>query len=159
MGWVGKPWTFTLPGQPISWNHAYKNIVRHGRRGAYSSRAKTPAAEAYQQAAVAIIKSAMPSGWKPKGQVRITFRLHLQREMDCDNAMKLIHDAIQTATKVNDKYFLPTVEEKSTRWGSKAKVVVTVEDLGSVSQAPRTSRTTRSRSSTSSRSNQSRRGS
>lgn len=151
-----RPWTFVLPGQPISWNHSYQIVTRRGRRGKYSTIAKTPAAEAYQQEAVLRIKSAVPSRWKPTGQVRTRFRLFLQRDIDCDNIMKLIHDALETATGVNDSNFLPTVEEKSTRWGKQARVEVTVEDLGSASQGPPTSRITRTRSSSSSASSPSR---
>lgn len=152
------PWSFTLPGQPLSWNRSYRIVTATNKQGrTYPTIAMTPAAKAYKAAAIYIIKSARPSRWKPKGQVRITFRLHLKREVDCDNVMKLIHDAIEEATGVDDKYYLPTVAEKSTRWGKNAKVEVTVEDLGSVSQAPRASRTTRSPSSTSSPTSRSRR--
>lgn len=153
-----KSWGFTLPGQPISWNRSYHIVQRRGRGGrSYGALAKTPEAVAYQNEAIYRIKRAKPAQWKPEGQVRVTFRLFLQREVDCDNVMKLIHDAIEKATGINDKYYLPTVAEKSTRWGKKARVEVIVEDLGSVSQAPRTSSTTRSRSSTSSATSPSRR--
>lgn len=126
-------WAFTLPGQPISWNRAFRIGYKHGKRGKYLSIIKTPAAEAYQAGAVLIIRSAKPSGWAPKGQVRIHYYLYLGRDMDCDNTMKLINDAIQEATGVDDMRFLLTVEEKSKGWGKKARVEVVVEDLGSPS--------------------------
>ena len=121
-------WGFTLPGQPPSWNTAYRIITKHGRRGGYQALGKTSEAKRYQIGAANIIRSAKPSRWKPIGQLRIHYWLYLARDMDCDNVLKLINDVIQTATGVDDKWFLPTVEEKTTGWGKKARVEVVIED-------------------------------
>ena len=39
---------------------------------------------------------------------------HLKRDIDCDNALKALNDAIAHALNVNDKAFLPSVEAKWT---------------------------------------------
>lgn len=127
---AGVKWGFRLPGQPISWNAAYRIGYQYGKRGRYLTLIKTPAAERYQDGAVLIIRSAKPSRWQPTGQVRVHFWIYLAKDMDCDNVLKLINDAIETATGVDDINYLPTVEEKSKGWGKNARVEVVIEDLG-----------------------------
>jgi Holliday junction resolvase RusA-like endonuclease len=84
----------------------------------------------YQEAAIIIIRSMKPRGWAPAGQVRLRYWFHLARDIDCDNAMKAIHDALQIATGVDDKRFLPCVMEKQIGLsGKEALVRVVVEDL------------------------------
>lgn len=130
-------WTFTLEGQPPSWNHSYTIVTKYrigtyGGRIPYSSLAKKQKVKDYQEAAIWIIKAAMPHDWKPKGLVRTKFRFYLARDIDCDNILKAVHDALATAIRVDDKMFLPCVIKKETGWPKKhAKVEVIVEDLGS----------------------------
>ena len=143
-------WRFSLPGQPLSWNRAYRIGYQYGKRGRYMTLIKTAEAERFQDEAVLIIRSAKPSGWEPKGQVRIHYWLYLARAIDSDNVLKLINDAIQTATGIDDKYYLPTVEEKTKGWGKKARVEVVVEDLASHSAGRPGSTATLNRSSSSS---------
>ena len=64
-------WSFTLPGQPPSWNDTYHIVKRKGKRGEYMSLAKKQDVLDYQAKAVLVIRSAKPSGWAPLGQVRI----------------------------------------------------------------------------------------
>ena len=36
-------WSFTVPGQPVSWNHAYKPVNRRAKDGrTFRGQAKTP---------------------------------------------------------------------------------------------------------------------
>ena len=108
-------WSFTLWGPPLSVNHIYEPARKTSRRGReYMGRKLTAVAQKYRDDAQLIIGSARPSHWAPEGQVRILWDLYLARDMDCDNAMKLVHDAIQLATGVNDARFLPCVMSKTT---------------------------------------------
>jgi len=144
-------WSFTLPGQPPSWNDTYHIVKRKGKRGEYMSLAKKQDVLDYQAKAVLVIRSAKPSGWAPLGQVRIGYRFLLASDIDCDNMMKAIHDAIQVATGVNDRRFLPCVESKVTGLTPReAQVEVSVEDHAWPSAAPPDSPSTLSPSSTSS---------
>ena len=63
------------------------------------------------------------SKWRPgKGQLVVEWRLLLTDDVDSDNAMKLVHDALASALKVNDKRFLPRVISK--RIGQERDMVV-----------------------------------
>lgn len=107
-------WSFTLWGAPLSVNHIYEPARKYDRRGrGYTGRKLTDIAEQYRNDARLVIGSARPSHWSPQGQIRILWDLYLARDMDCDNAMKLVHDAIQLATGVNDARFLPCVMTKT----------------------------------------------
>jgi hypothetical protein len=100
---------------------------------------KEPVLE-YQAGARLIVRSRMPSRWKPKGeQIRIIYWLYLSHDMDCDNVMKAIHDVIEAATGVNDMRYLPCVMEKRIVPKGREKVVVVVsDDLESLSVVHRT---------------------
>ena len=108
-----------IPGQPPSVNHMYE-------RG-YKKIRKTDGAEAYQAAATYIVRTTRPSGWRhTDGYIRLTYDLHLQRDMDCDNILKALNDAIAVGLDVNDKWFLPCVRSKE--FGIKnPSVTVTVD--------------------------------
>lgn len=110
-------WGFTIEGQPVSWNKAYKIGVlsRPGGRGKYRTIIKTDDAVAYTHGVAKIASTARPSGWSPSGLVVIEFRLFLGRVVDSDNVMKLVDDGIQMGTGVDDKWFLPRVMHKE--WG------------------------------------------
>jgi Holliday junction resolvase RusA-like endonuclease len=151
-------WAVTVWGQPPTTNKMYsakmRSMWRDGVRFNVPQMVKNPKVEKYQTDAVRQIQSAKPSRWKPDGFVRLTFRLYLARNIDADNTLKALTDAIQIAIGVNDSWFLPCVESKE--WGLSprdARVEIEVEDIpGSPSQGPVPSRTgPLSRSSTSSR--------
>lgn len=122
-------WTVTIPGQPPSTNHMYK-IGRGFRRGgiAYPKMVKAEGVEEYQQTAAMLVRLARPSGWKwDGGLLRLSYRFHLIDNVDCDNLLKALNDAIADALDINDRWFLPCVESKT--WGNKgaqARVEVTI---------------------------------
>lgn len=136
-------WQFTLRGQPPSVNHSYTIITKYrynarGQKVPYSSLALKEAVRDYQDAAIYVIRPAKPSGWKPKGFVRTYFWFYLNRDADCDNVMKSIHDAMKKATGVDDDIYLPVAMEKSTGWKkAQARVEVVVEDPASPLSVPR----------------------
>jgi Holliday junction resolvase RusA-like endonuclease len=132
---VSKPWGFTLRGQPPSWNASYhitkaERTRNDGSRYEYSTLSKRQKIVDYQNDAVLVIRTAKPSRWAPEGQIRVKWRIFLSRNIDCDNVMKAIHDAIEKATGVNDSAFLPCVESKV--WGihpSEARIEITLEEI------------------------------
>lgn len=99
-----------VEGQPPSVNHLY--AVRRNRRTGAPFISKAPGVEAYQLVATTRARQARPAGWEATGQVRIFYRFYLKRDIDCDNALKALNDAIAAALNINDKAFLPCVEEK-----------------------------------------------
>lgn len=131
--------TFTVPGQPMSWNRSYRQrVVRvkdkfgnlvHDERGRVKARSgmfKTKEAEIYQDTVRWMAKTAKPSGFAPEAVI-IAYDFMLARDIDCDNVMKMINDAIAEAIGLNDRYFYPVVLSKST--GSKnPSVLVNVYD-------------------------------
>jgi Holliday junction resolvase RusA-like endonuclease len=122
-------WGFTLPGQPPTVNHLYEPAWKTDRGGRqYKGKILAPAAAKYRDDAILIIRSAKPSGWAPPGQVAITWWFHLSNDIDCDNAMKVIHDAIQSATGIDDKRFLPCVAMKEIGV-PKPSVVIRLESM------------------------------
>lgn len=101
-------WSVTIPGDPPSGNHANK-IGRGFRRGGVSfpKIVKTAEAEAYQQGAALLVRTAKPSGWTGGGaQIRLTYRAFLSRDIDCDNISKVVGDAIKGAINIDDSFFL-----------------------------------------------------
>lgn len=120
-------WSFTVEGQPVSWNAAYRiglinrtgrgGRLRLGRGGEVIERRtiiKTDEAKAYTELAAWRAKAACPPGWRPTGLVVIEFTYYLGADIDCDNVMKLIDDGIEDATGVNDRWFLPRAMWKTT---------------------------------------------
>lgn len=98
-------WQVRIPGQPPSVNHMYERGYRKIR--------KSPGAEAYQAAATLIVRTSRPSGWTyESGFVRLVYDLHLKRDIDCDNILKALNDAIAVGLGMNDRYFLPCVRSK-----------------------------------------------
>ena len=131
-------WSFTLWGQPPSINDLYVIANRRDRRGRpYKGIGKNPDAQRYHNEAIPIIRTAKPSRWMPVGQVRLRIRLFLLKDIDADNTLKVLSDAIQAATGINDKVFLPCIESKTTGLTLReARVEVVVEELGSTSPSP-----------------------
>lgn len=121
----------TLPGPPPTVNHSYK-IVRVPRKdggGLVSKLAKADGIETYQTGVTLITKTARPSGWVPGERIRLRYWFWLTKDVDCDNALKAINDAIATGLGVNDKIFLPCVQEKTVNKGIDPHVIVEIENI------------------------------
>lgn len=131
--------TFMIPGQPISWNRSYRTrtigvkdkygqavLAASGRPKIRSAQYKTKDAEDYQQGVMLVAMAAKPSGFVPD-QVIVAYDFVLARDIDCDNVMKMINDALSRALRLDDRHFFPVVRSKIT--GSKnPSVTVTVFD-------------------------------
>lgn len=124
-------WSFVLPGQPPSLNDLYEIGWRNDKRGRrYKGIVKNEDARRYHDDAIPQIRVAKPSRWVPAGQVRLRIRLFLANDIDADNTLKVLSDAIQAATGINDKVFLPCIESKVIGLPPRdARVEVDVEDL------------------------------
>ena len=104
-------WSAEIPGPPPSVNHSYHPVKTRGGKLRF---AKHKDVVDYQTAAMLIVRSACPSNWSaPPGYFRIHYSFYLRRDIDCDNAMKALNDAIAAALNVDDKRFLPCVKWKS----------------------------------------------
>jgi Holliday junction resolvase RusA-like endonuclease len=120
--------TFTayIPGEPPSWNASYR-ITRQrvkdrfgqpvlrddGAPKSFHTLSKTRAVLQYQEAALMILRSAKPSGFKPVGQIIVAYEFDLRRDKDADNLLKALNDALERALGVNDKLFLPVTLRKT----------------------------------------------
>lgn len=104
---------FVIDGQPPSWNSSYRIVrVPHRGGGSHQQLAKTEVAEQYQMWLVSpAARRAKPLRWKPQGQVRVMYWIRLKHRMDADNALKLINDGVAHGLEVDDKLFLPCVQE------------------------------------------------
>ena len=110
-------WRMTLPGPPPTVNHSYRivKVPRKGGGGLVSTLAKARGIEAYQAGVTYIAKVAKPRGWEPAEKIRLRYWFYLTREIDCDNALKAINDAIALAIRPDaspvkrDRGFLPCV--------------------------------------------------
>lgn len=115
--------SFSVPGQPPSTNHIYIRV-----RGQYGKMTKAPGVEAYQTDVALICRTAKPSGFDPKGKIRVRYTFHLNRDADADNLLKMLNDALAAALGVNDRWFLPCVVDKTS--GNKNPwTEVEIEDL------------------------------
>lgn len=125
-------WRFEIPGQPPTWNDSYK-IVKRYRAGKvpFHTLAKKDKVIKWQEDATLIIRSAKPSRWKPEWHIRVYYWFYLSKDMDCDNMLKAVNDAIEMATGVDDKRYLPCVVMKEIVPKKDAKIKVTVADPGS----------------------------
>jgi hypothetical protein len=133
-------WSVTIPGQPISWDAAYRTMklpVRRrtgpvlnedGSQRMIHRPGKTDEAAQYQRDAQLVIQAAAPSGWAPQGQVRMVVDLYLSHDMDDDNALKLVRDAVQKATGVDDIRFLSCTRKKEIVSERDARIVLTFVD-------------------------------
>jgi Holliday junction resolvase RusA-like endonuclease len=144
-------WGFTIPGQPPSWNHSYQITKRYTRGSVpYSTLSKKEVVVDYQRSARLIIRSARPSGWGPEGMVRVYYTFWLARDIDCDNILKAVNDALASAIGCDDSVFLPCVIWKTIGVPkTEARIEVAVEDRASPSLGPPTWSTIPSPSSTS----------
>jgi hypothetical protein len=124
---VGADWGFVVPGQPVSWNQGYEigRVARTGGGGRLRlgsdgrpiearTIVKTGLAKAYTEEVVLRARAAAPRGWWDGGLVVIELYYFLGRDIDCDNVMKFVDDGIETATGVNDRWFLTRAMWKTT---------------------------------------------
>lgn len=74
---------------------------------------KTDEANLYQSQLTMVARAAKPSDFQPKGQIIVAYDMLLARDLDADNVMKAVHDALAVALGVNDKLFLPVVLMKT----------------------------------------------
>lgn len=131
--------TFTVPGQPMSWNRSYRNrmmvvrdrlgvpvISKHGKPVQRATQYKTEEAKAWQDGVKLICRAAKPSDFNPT-QIIVAYDFVLARDIDCDNVLKMANDAIAQAIGLNDKFFYPVVLSKIS--GSKdPHIMATVYD-------------------------------
>lgn len=130
-------WLIRIPGQPPSVNHLYKVATKtakdkygntvtwnDGKPKTYRSMVKNDGVQTYQDAVTWYTKAARPDKWEPSERIRLRYWFHLKRDIDCDNALKAMNDAIAHALGINDKAFLPAVEAK---WTGEKEPFVIVE--------------------------------
>lgn len=115
----GLTFVVSVPGIPPSVNHMYEPRLVTTGTGSYMSRKKTSGVEEYQVTAALFVQNALPKAWRRAlaehdGYIRIRYWFYLKRDIDCDNALKALNDAIAKALRVDDKRFLPCVVDKYT---------------------------------------------
>jgi len=141
-------WGFVVEGQPVSWNQGYEpgrrprtgrwGRLRLGENGETIQRStivKTDKANAYTDLVMVRCRGKMPYRWKPTGYVVVELYYFLGRDIDCDNVMKFVDDAIQSATGVDDRWLLPRAMYK--RFGlrpNQRKLVVVIDDSPDLSE-------------------------
>ena len=101
--------SFVMPGQPPSWNHMYRWTTKNVGDRTIRIQVKTEEANLYQAQLTMVARSAKPSDFAPAGQVIVAHEMSLGRDLDADNVMKAVHDALAIALGINDKLFLPVV--------------------------------------------------
>jgi len=108
-------WVVTIPGTPISGNHANKigkgyRKLRDGSVGSYPKIVKTEEAEAYMAGAAMIVRAAKPPGWKWSGGFVVSeWRLWLGpgKPLDFTNVCKTVEDVIFPVLGVDDVWSMP----------------------------------------------------
>ena len=134
-------WSVTIPGQPVSWDAAYRTGLRmvvHGGKPVLrpDGTAKlihrpvlTPEAKQWKRDVQLLAQAARPSNWHPRGQIRVLVELRLVNDMDDDNAMKLARDALHEAIGYDDIHFLMcTVSKKAGVSLRDACIKLTIDD-------------------------------
>jgi Holliday junction resolvase RusA-like endonuclease len=107
-------WTVTIP-KPPSVNALYRVVMRTARDGRrFHGIAKTEEGVRFHEDSAWIIKAAPRNGWKPPetGFIRVKIRLFLQRDIDSDNVLKAVSDALQVGIGVDDSRFLWCIQSK-----------------------------------------------
>ena len=104
---------FIMPGQPPTWNHMYRWTTRKVNGRTVRIQVKTDEANLYQSQLTMIAKASRPSSFQPKGQIIVGYDMLLGRDLDADNVMKAVNDALAVALGVNDKQFLPVCLSKT----------------------------------------------
>jgi hypothetical protein len=117
-------WSVTIPGQPVSWDTAYRMgrmpVKRRGVAVLNADGAQktihrpvmTDAGAIWKRDVQLLVQSAKPSKFKPTGQIRVIVDLYLSHDMDDDNAMKLTRDAAAKALGLDDIQFLVCTRTK-----------------------------------------------
>lgn len=108
--------SFTVPGQPVSWNAAFK-VRRYKLPNGEWQRGirKTPEAEAFQHGVQMIAQAANTLRFDKNLRVLVAYEFALQNDIDCDNLLKLLNDALSKAIGLNDRHFMPVVMSKTIR--------------------------------------------
>lgn len=123
-------WSVTLPGQPPTLNSLYTVVPRTAKDGhKYKGIGKSSDARRWHDEMAMLIRAAKPSRWAPMGMVRLRIRLFLDHDIDADNVLKVLSDAVQTGTGINDRQFLPCVESKHIVPLAHARVELLLEEL------------------------------
>jgi hypothetical protein len=97
---------FEIPGQPPSTNRIYELAYRYdGRGNRYAGgRVKIKEVEEYQVRATRLCERAKPALWEPRapyrpkkgtGLIVVELAFFLARDIDCDNAQKVLLDGIK----------------------------------------------------------------
>jgi len=140
-------WTVTIPGQPVSWDAAYRTGYVPVRRKVAGQRVPiygadgrpkvihrpvlTTEAEQWKSDVYRLCVNAKPSRWVPTGQLRIEAELRLVHDMDDDNALKLARDALASAIGYDDIHFLVTTKSKVAGYQLRdACVILTISEVG-----------------------------
>ena len=134
-------WSVTIPGQPVSWDGAYRTgkmpvksagrpvFLPDGTPKMIHRPVLTAEAETWKNTVHLLVQAARPSRWAPAGQIRLLVELHLVRDMDDDNAMKLARDAAAKAIGHDDINFLVCTLSKEAGLPLRdARVVLTFDD-------------------------------
>jgi len=104
---------FVMPGQPPTWNHMYRWTTKTVNGKQIRIQVKTDEASLYQSQLTMVARAAKPSDFKPVGQVIVAYEMLLDRNLDADNVLKAVNDALAVALDVNDKLFIPIVLMKT----------------------------------------------
>lgn len=115
-------WSFVIPSQPPSVKHTYRIVRYAGRYGL----AKAKSVENYQLVVKALAHKARPPEWRPGERVRVRLWFHVGPWIDSDNAISAIFDGLKWALDIDDRIFLPCVEEL-TVGNKQPEVIVEVE--------------------------------
>jgi len=91
----------------------YRWTTKHASGKEIRIQVKTDEANLYQSQLTMLARNAKPSDFKPMGQIIVAYEMILDRNLDADNVMKVVHDALAIALEVNDKLFLPLVWMKT----------------------------------------------
>jgi hypothetical protein len=107
----------SIPGQPVSVDHAYKTgqvwvTDRSGAQRQIRRPILTDEAKSWRRDVQLLVQNAKPSKWKAEGQIRVTLDLYLFRNIDSDNTLKLIFDGVAAGIGLNDRDFLVCVRSK-----------------------------------------------
>ena len=105
--------SFTMPGQPPTWNHMYRWTTRNVNGKSVRIQVKTDEANLYQSQLTMVARAAKPSDFNPPNGIIVAYDMFLGRDLDADNVMKAVNDALAIALGVNDKRFLPVTLSKT----------------------------------------------
>jgi Holliday junction resolvase RusA-like endonuclease len=107
-----------IEGQPPSGNHRLQPAMRwtkpkDGKGKPYVGWRRADGVENYMLYVSTLARRAKPKDWVPGSSIRIEYWLELADDMDCDNATKVISDALAIGLDTDDKHFLPNFRMKA----------------------------------------------